>query len=95
MCSPVLREVLTDSLVELRDSISRQLNNTVVPVTLTAVDRWLFKCFWWKVSEAKVVEFEEKNKGHERLYWEIDIDLGKWVTKTKQRKRRLCVNRRE
>lgn len=37
--SPVLREILTDPLVELRDSISRQQNGTVVLENAAALER--------------------------------------------------------
>lgn len=39
VCSPVLREILTDPLEELRDSIRKQQNRTVVLRNLEALER--------------------------------------------------------
>lgn len=41
--SPELREILTDPLEELRDSISRQQNSIVVLGNSAALDRWALK----------------------------------------------------
>ena len=41
--SPMLRDILTDPLEELRDSISRQQNSTVVLGNLAALERWALK----------------------------------------------------
>lgn len=41
--SPVLREILTDPLEELRDSISWQQNSTVVLGNSAALERWALK----------------------------------------------------